>query len=112
MSLLMATTILALGGLGLYMYKSDDKQDGDNNTEQSYNEDSIFGSNFWGSNKEDDDSTEENDEKAVSKKYAVTDEDNYDHDTDIVEENFTKRRPRGRLQTKRNKRSSGTKRRY
>ena len=42
MSILLATTILALGGLGLYMYKSTD----DNNEE--YNEESIFGGNFWG----------------------------------------------------------------
>jgi hypothetical protein len=39
MSLLLATTVLALGGLGLYMYKnSDDLVGGDN-----YNEDEIFG---------------------------------------------------------------------
>ena len=40
-SLLIATAILAAGGLGLYMYKSDgDKQEGG-----GYDEDSLFGSN-------------------------------------------------------------------
>lgn len=45
MSILLATTILALGGLGLYMYKStDDSKKGD---EEDYNEESLFGGNFW-----------------------------------------------------------------
>jgi len=49
-SLLVATAILAAGGLGLYMYKSnDDNQDGGD----GYDEDSLFGSGgFW--NKESD----------------------------------------------------------
>jgi len=44
-SLLVATAILAAGGLGLYMYKSnDDKQDGG----EGYDEDNLFGSGgFW-----------------------------------------------------------------
>ena len=38
MSLFLATTVLALGGLGLYMYKSsDDKEEG-----KFYDEDEIF----------------------------------------------------------------------
>jgi hypothetical protein len=64
MSLLLATTILALGGLGLYMYKS--SEDDTTNGNEKYDEDSIFGStNFWGftENKEhdelDDNHTEE-----------------------------------------------------
>jgi hypothetical protein len=49
-SLLVATAILAAGGLGLYMYKSnDDNQDGGD----GYDEDNLFGSGgFW--NKESD----------------------------------------------------------
>ena len=41
MSLLLATTVLAIGGVGLYMYKSDesDQVGGDD-----YNEDTLFGS--------------------------------------------------------------------
>jgi hypothetical protein len=47
MSILLATTILALGGLGLYMYKSstDDNNEAYN---EEYNEESIFGGKFWG----------------------------------------------------------------
>lgn len=44
MSILLATTILALGGLGLYIYKSSDDEQKDG---KDYNEDSIFGDNFW-----------------------------------------------------------------
>jgi hypothetical protein len=52
MSLLLATAILAAGGLGLYMYKSpDEPEKGD----EEYNEDNLFGSvNFWSSKKEED----------------------------------------------------------
>lgn len=46
MSILLATTVLALGGLGLYMYKtSDDSQKGG---DDDYDENSLFGGNFWG----------------------------------------------------------------
>jgi hypothetical protein len=42
MSILLATTILALGGLGLYMFKpSDDNQSGG---DEEYNEEGLFGS--------------------------------------------------------------------
>ena len=47
MSILLATTILALGGLGLYMYKSsDDTQKGGDDVE--YDEGSLFSGGFWG----------------------------------------------------------------
>jgi len=58
MSLLLATAILAAGGLGLYMFKTpDDEQKGG----EEYNEDNLFGSgSFWGSsNKSDDEVVEE-----------------------------------------------------
>lgn len=60
MSILLATTILALGGLGLYMYKSSD--DTQKDSEDEYNEESIFGGNFWGSSddKNDDENIDEN----------------------------------------------------
>lgn len=41
MSLLIATTILATGGLGLYMYKSSDDNERDDN---NYDEDMLFNS--------------------------------------------------------------------
>jgi hypothetical protein len=62
MSLLLATSILAVGGLGLFMYKSsDNEQKGGDDTE--YNEDSLFGSgSFWGSSEHEEDNKEENTE--------------------------------------------------
>ena len=41
MSLVLATTILAIGGLGLYMYKTSDEPDYKND----YNEDELFDEN-------------------------------------------------------------------
>ena len=88
MSLLLATTILAVGGLGLYMYKSNDKQKGgedEDDYEENYNEDNLFnGGGFWGSNDN-------------------NDEENY------VEE-IKSRSKNGK--TKRRKSGAGTKRRY
>lgn len=75
-SIFLATTILALGGLGLYMYKSSDDKvivdDKDNNEE--YNEESLFGSGSffnWGTsddNTENDDKLEECDEEIKPRK--------------------------------------------
>jgi hypothetical protein len=50
MSILLATTVLALGGLGLYMFKSsDDNQIGG---DEEYNEDGLFSSDsLFGSGK-------------------------------------------------------------
>ena len=86
MSLLLAAAILAAGGFGLYMIKSpDDEQKG--GEVEEYNEDSLFGSgNFWGSNKSDD---------------------------NVEEEEYYEPKVRSRGgKTKRNKKSTGTKRRY
>lgn len=54
-SLLIATGILAAGGFGLYMYKSNDEpQEGG-----GYDEDTLFGSNdFWNSKNEGEDEEE------------------------------------------------------
>jgi len=84
-SLLIATAILAAGGLGLYMYKSDDdKQEGG-----GYDEDSLFASSgLFGSN------SEENDLDSEEPEYYEP-----------------KVRARGG-KTKRSKRNVGTKRRY
>jgi hypothetical protein len=92
MSLLLATSILALGGLGLYMYKSSEDDSG--NDKQSggdgYNEDSLFGSKggFWGSEDEEEDK---------------------DKELEVVE---SKVRSRGGAKTKRNRKNVGSKRRY
>jgi len=86
MSLLLAAAILAAGGFGLYMIKS---PDGEQKGGEEYNEDSLFGSgSFWGSNKSDDDVEE-----------------------DVEDYYEPKVRSRGG-KTKRNKKSTGTKRRY
>jgi hypothetical protein len=87
-SLLLATTILAIGGLGMYMYKSNDEQKGG----EDYSEDNIFGSgNLWGSSNEEED-PEYNDEDG-----------NTFYEPTV--------RTRGG-KTKRNRKSVGTKRRY
>jgi hypothetical protein len=91
MSILLATTILALGGLGFYMYKSsDDKRGGG---DEEYNEDNLFGSSSffdWGKNDSE-----------------VEDEKNYDD----YEDDYKPRKRGGK--TQRNKRTNGnSKRRY
>jgi len=89
MSLLLATTILAAGGVGLYMCKQDDNQTGG----ESYNEDSLFSSgSFWGSEATEDETEEPNEEELPVYEY----------------------KSRGRQnKTKKNARkSTGTKRRY
>ena len=87
-SLLVATAILAAGGLGLYMYKSnDDNQDGGD----GYDEDNLFGSGgFWNSNS----NSNENDLEDEEPEYYEP-----------------KVRARGG-KTKRSRRGVGTKRRY
>lgn len=94
MSLVLATTILAVGGLGLYMYKSSDdgeSRDDKKNGDDDYNEDSLFGSKggFWGSSNEEDEEL--------------------DKEPELIE---SKVRSRGGAKTKRNRRNVGSKRRY
>lgn len=78
MSLLLATSVLALGGLGFYMYKSTDDKKGGN----GYDENEIFGN---------------------------------DNEDNLSEEDFDyepKPRTRNGGKTKRNRKGTGTKRRY
>jgi hypothetical protein len=83
LSLLLVTTVLTVGGLGLYFYKNtDDDKTGGN----SYNEDEIFGYN----------------------KEAYDDEENIS-EPEIFEPKIRSRG--GKTKTKRNKRNTGTKRR-
>ena len=82
MSLLLATAILAAGGLGLFMYKSTD--DDDNSVSDDYDEDILF-----------------SDEKL---------ENDYDFDDEFID--YEPKPPRSRgSKTKRNKKSGGTRRR-
>lgn len=71
LSIFLATSILALGGLGLFMFKSIDNKDSDNS---EYNEDSLFGSGSlfdWGAEEEDETTKEDNgkDEKDGEQEY-------------------------------------------
>ena len=92
MSILLATSILALGGLVLYVYKSsDDNKKG--GSDEEYNEESIFGGNFWSLS----DDKNENDEKL---------------DDNLEEFDIYKPR-RKNVRTQRNRKSTGiSKRRY
>lgn len=94
-SLLMATTILALGGLGLYMFKSSDDENQKGGEE--YNESSLFSSNFWGSDSNDNEISCENE---------------LDNPLMDEDEDFPRKRSKSKCQTKRQKRTGGTKRRY
>ena len=91
MSLILATSILAIGGLGLYMYK--------NNTEDqkggNENDEGFFGSSFFGSDEDNDELIEEPD---------------LDYDED--DEDYKPKSKKGGAKTKRNKKVGGTKRRY
>jgi hypothetical protein len=97
MSILLASTILALGGFGLYMYKSSDDGEKKGGTNDEYDEDSIFGKSSifdWGKSADDEDNIYNGEE------------DDYNDDETY------KPRKRGR-KTLRNKKSNGlTKRRY
>ena len=96
LSLLFATTILATGGVCLYMCKSSDEEDQKGG--EDYNEDKLFNfDNLFGSN----DNGEQNGEQNGEEEHQSEDEESYE----------PKPRQRGG-KTKRNRRSGGTKRRY
>jgi len=111
MSILLATTILALGGLGLYVYRTNhEEQNGgdnvDSDKEDKSREESIFSSvNLfnWSDSEEDTDKEKEKDQ---------------DKDQDVVldeelEDYEVKPRKRNNVKTQRNKKQSGSsKRRY
>jgi hypothetical protein len=93
MSLILATSILAIGGLGMYMYKNstEDQEDA------GENDDGFFGSNFFSNDADDNELEEDRD---------MEDDDDYDDD-------YKPRSKRGGgAKTKRNKKAGGTKRRY
>ena len=110
MSILLATTVLALGGLGLYVYRTihEDQDDGDkidtHDEDDGDNEESIFGSSIlfnWGSSE---DKQKEDKQKEKEKEQdVILDEDS--------EENELKPRKRNNLKTQRNRKPSGTSRR-
>jgi hypothetical protein len=61
LSILLATTILGMGGLGLYMFKSSIDEKNEHALEEDYDEEGLFGSKFWGDKKEKDDESESDD---------------------------------------------------
>ena len=95
MSIFLATTILALGGFGLYMFKSSDENEV--NVEEGVNEKGFFSSSFFDWTKDDDDEKSKDEDK----------EDDENESEEIV-------KPRRRAaKTQRNRKSTGqSKRRY
>ena len=85
MALLLATVILTAGGLGFYVYKSSNDEQSDGKDETEYNEDNFFNLN---------DSDE-----------IIEDE------SEVYEPKVVRTRGE-KTKTKRNKKASGTKRRY
>lgn len=102
MSLLMATSILALGGIGLYMYKTDEIKRED---VSEYDEKGLFSSDLWGLNNNDEEYDEYNDE------YNEKKDDDKNYDSNDEEYDLPKRKSRLN-KTKKSKKSGGTKRRY
>lgn len=91
MSLILATAILTVGGLGLYMYKNKDTKYNDKDEDEEYNEDNWFG--FFGNDKKSDAESE----RSMS-----------DNESEIYEPKVRSRQNK----TKRSKKTGGTKRRY
>ena len=71
MSIFLATTILALGGLGLYMYKSHQgSESNEYDNEEDYNEDGLFGSsNIFGWSTNDEANDKDNDDEESEEEY-------------------------------------------
>jgi hypothetical protein len=107
-SILLATTVLALGGLGLYVYRTNhEDQDGGDKSEtrqdDSDNEESIFGSSNlfnWGSSE---DKQKDKQKEKEKEQDVILDEDS--------EENELKPRKRNNVKTQRNRKASGASRR-
>ena len=59
MSLLLATGILAIGGLGLFMYKSSSDDDSSDNKDTDTDTDNLFDFNSFFSNSDDDKNDDE-----------------------------------------------------
>ena len=88
LSILLATSILALGGIGLYMYKS--SEDTQKGCDIEYDEGSLFSGDFWG--------VSNDNEKEL-----------FDDDLEYYEEDVKPRRKNSK--TQRNRKQTGTSRR-
>jgi hypothetical protein len=99
-SIILATTILAISGLGLYMYKSSDslQKDYDENNNEDYNENNFFNNslnslNFFNWRNNDNDNDNDNSDN--------DNEDDYDY----------KSYKKGGSKTQKNKKTNGTSKR-
>jgi len=97
-TIILATTILAISGLGLYMYKSSDSSQKDNNEDydEDYNENKLFNNslNFFNWSNNDNDNDNNN---------------NYNNKEDYEYKSYKK----GGSKTQKNKKTNGiSKRRY
>jgi len=117
MSILLATTILALGGLGLYMYKSDnnDSEDKDN----KYSEEGLFGSSkltgWWstGDDSEDENNKSKTTKKSRSNKHKHDDYSDLDEEyLDLDDDEYEKPRRKSSKTLKNRKTNGSSKRRY
>lgn len=101
MSLLLATTILATGGVCLYMYKNHDEDEEQHGGDTEYDENNLFGGlgNFFSSNEDE----------------VTNNEPHYDENSEEDDLEFYEPKPKqrgGAGKTKRNRKTGGTKRRY
>ena len=101
MSLLLATGILAVGGLGLFMYKNSSEEKGKSYDKKEENWFDL--SSFFANDKEDDDYKNDYD---IENENENEDED--EHEPEVYE---TKTRARG-SKTKSVRKTTGSKRRY
>jgi hypothetical protein len=98
-SLLLATSVLALGGVGMYLYTSQDQVKQKKGGRKSENEDDS-----WFGSSNDDNENEDNQDKD---REQDQDQDPYDEDI------FESKKKAKNVRTKRTRgKSSGTKRRY
>lgn len=97
MSILLATTVLALGGLGLYMYKLDKSTDDNDTVDDDFSvDDSVSDTNIFSKFFNWDDKTEEEPDEIL---------DNYE------EEEYVPRK-RSNTKTHKNKKTGSSRRKY
>ena len=105
MSVLLASTLLAMGGVGLYLYKASNDDDS-NDYEDNYvehDQEGLF-DRFWKGGDDDDDEDDDDERSTISDDLSLSD------DEESIEKTKKKRTNN---KTKRNRKSGGTsKRKY
>ena len=106
MSVLLASTLLAMGGVGLYLYKASNDDDS-NDYEDNYvehDQEGLF-DRFWKGGDDDDDDDDDDDELST-----ISDDLSLSDDEESIEK---PKKKRTNNKTKRNRKSGGTsKRKY